>query len=117
MKSSSKRRKGNSLSYWVRDQLKVIFLFTDDDIRATIGAENGADVKLSKYAQRKFPYSVECKNQEIFKTIYKYYEQAASHEPHLEPLLIIKGNRRSPLVIIDANYFFNLKDALNENKS
>ncbi len=68
--------------------------------------EHGADIQLSSAAKKYFPYSIECKNQEVFKGIYNMYQQAAkfSFEGE-EPLLIIKMNRQKPLAVIDAEKF------------
>ena len=105
MRTSSAKAKGRRLQDWVRDLLHTNTGFDGDDIRSAIMGETGADVKLTKRATKKFPYSIECKNQEVFKGIYKMYSQATSHEDKLEPLLIIKMNGKKPLVILDAEYF------------
>ncbi len=71
----------------------------------------GADVTLSEAASKLFPYEIEAKNQEIFTTIYKFYDQAKSHGT-LEPLLIIKMNKRKPLAVVDLEHFINLRNNL-----
>lgn len=115
MKIQSSKAKGKRLERWVCDSLKSIFSLTDDDIRATISSENGEDVKLSKRTQALFPFSIECKNREVFTTLYNYYKQAKEHNKELEGLLIIKMNRVAPLAILDAEYFFNLIKRKNNN--
>jgi|TARA_R100001530_G_scaffold104133_1_gene72495 hypothetical protein len=106
MKASSAKAKGRALQDWTRDILKVLFSFTDDDVKCAVMGEGGEDVRLiSENARGKFPYSIECKNRETFGTLYKYHEQAKSHSDR-EGLLIIKMNRKKPLVILDAEHFF-----------
>jgi len=105
MKTSSAKAKGRALQDWTRDILKSLFKFTDDDVKCAVMGETGEDVKLiSKRARKKFPFSIECKNRETFKTLYAQYEQSKSHSDR-EGLLIIKMNRKKPLVILDAEYF------------
>ena len=54
------------------------------------------------------PYSVECKAHKAF-AFYKIMEQAASNCPKgAEPLVIIKGDRKKPLAVMDAEHFFKL---------
>ena len=68
----------------------------------------GEDVRLSKAARDVFPYSVECKS--LAKVAaYKHLDQAISNCPvGAEPLLVMKADRRSPIVIIDSEYFFSI---------
>ena len=67
----------------------------------------GTDILLSEQAHRLIPYSVECKNQEISKTVYDWYDQAIAQEAG-QPLLVIKRNHREPLVVVDAEHFVGL---------
>lgn len=108
MRTSSAKAKGRRLQDWVRDRLKAIFGFTADEVRTAIMGETGTDIKLSSSARSAFPYKCECKNHEAFTSIYKAYEQAASHSGNEEPLLFIKKNRHKVLAIIDANHFLEL---------
>lgn len=67
----------------------------------------GADILLSEAAVKLFPYEIEAKNQEVFKTLYGFYEQAKGHGK-LEPLLVIKMNGKEPLAIISLDHFLSL---------
>ena len=55
-----------------------------------------------------FPYSIECKNRQDFKQLYSHFTQAQNHTP-MEPLLVIKMNRKKPLAIIDLDHLFKLQ--------
>jgi hypothetical protein len=111
MNNKSRKQKGRYLQNMVRDRIFKLFpSLTKDDIRCALMSERGADIKLMSLTSRKlFPYSVETKNREEYKTIFKHWKQTKSHGT-LEPLLIIKSNRQRPLAIIDMEHFFNLLD-------
>lgn len=109
MKPSSAKNKGRLLQQWVRDRiLKVFKSLTLDDVRSTAMGQGGEDVQLSPAARKLFPYSIECKSNKSF-AVYKHYEQCLANCPKkAEPLVIIKGNHKKPLVLIDADYFIKL---------
>lgn len=92
----------------IRDKIKEAFNLSNEDIRITVGSENGADVKLSKKGKIRFPFSIECKNQEGFTSIYKHYEQAKGHEKDLIPLLLIKSNHKPILAVLDFDYLLSI---------
>ena len=110
MRTKSKKAKGRRLQNWVRDELLRLFpKLTDNDVVCAIMGERGMDVKLSTKAKKFIPFSIECKNQETFKKVYKDYDQAVYNSKNKkEPIVFIKMNQRDPLVIFDATYFLNL---------
>jgi hypothetical protein len=107
MKPSSAKNKGRLLQNWVVTW--ILHTFPDlepDDVRSTSMGAGGEDIKLSPAARKLFPYSVECKSRARF-ALYNDYDQALSNCPDgAEPILVVKANRRKPVVIIDAEYFF-----------
>jgi len=109
LKTKSRKAKGRYLQNIVRDRIiKLYPVLGKDDIRTSLMSESGADIKLmSQTARKLFPYSIECKNREDFKTIYSYFHQAQSHT-NMEPLLVVKMNREKPLVIINMEHLFEL---------
>ena len=104
----SAKAKGKRLEKLIRDKIKEAFDLDNNDIRVAVGQENGADIKLSARAKARFPFSLECKARASFNTLYGFLEQAAKHEPKLIPLVIIKGDRKEPLCIIDFESFLTL---------
>ena len=72
----------------------------------SLGA-GGEDLIMSRSAREKFPYSIECKNQESL-NIWKSYEQAQQNSGNYEPIVVIKRNNVKPLVLVDADYFVEL---------
>jgi len=66
----------------------------------------GEDVQLSPAARKKAPFSIECKARGKF-AVYSLYDQAVDNCPKdAEPLLVVKGDRKKPLVVVDAEWFF-----------
>ena len=113
MNNKSRKQKGRYLQNLVRDRLFKLFpSLTKDDIRCSLMSESGADIKLMSLTARKlFPYSVECKNREEYRTLYKHFKQAIKHT-NLQPLLIVKMNREKPLAIVSMEHLFNLLDEI-----
>ena len=107
MKTQSAKAKGRRLQQWVRDQLIKVLNISDEDIESRSMGAGGEDLIMAKAARQKFPYSIECKNQEKL-NIWKSYEQSEDNSGKNEPLLIIKKNNKNPLAIVDARYFFKL---------
>jgi len=109
MKPSSAKNKGRLLQQWVRDQILSRFKSLDkDDVRSTSMGAGGEDIQLSPAARKLFPYSVECKSRASY-AFYKDYDQAVINAPKkAEPILIAKANHRKPVVIVDAEFFFDI---------
>ena len=108
MKPQSAKAKGRNLQKWVRDLLLENFpTLEPDDVRSTSMGCGCEDLQLSPAARRLFGYSVECKNVERL-NVYDAYEQASANSGAHEPLLIMKKNRKKPLVVMDAEHFVEL---------
>ena len=108
MKPRSAKNKGKRLQNKVRDLILEKFnTLEPDDVRSTVMGDSGEDVLLSPAARRKFPFSIECKNQEAV-NVWKAYEQASENCKGYEPLVVIKRNRHKPLVVMDAEKFVQL---------
>ena len=108
MLTSSKKNKGHRLESLVRTKLIEAFDLDPEDIRIPVSSENGPDIILNHRAKVKCPYVFECKYHETFTSIYRYYDQAKSHNGGLVPLLILKMNRKEPLVVLDFDQFLTL---------
>ena len=112
MKTSSAKAKGRVLQQRVRDLILEAFPQLEaDDVRSTGMGQSGADIQLSPAAQKLFSYAVECKNQERL-SLWDSYDQACSNSGNLEPLLVVKKNRRKPLAVIDLEKFIELLKSL-----
>ena len=81
---------------------------TNSDVWSTSMGAGGEDIKLSTAAGKLFRYSVECKSLKAF-GVYKHLDQATENCPKgAEPFVILKGDRRQPLVLLDAEHFFKI---------
>lgn len=67
----------------------------------------GEDIQLSPAARKLFGFSIECKNVERL-NVYDAYDQACVNSGDYEPILIMKKNRKKPLVVMDAETFIKL---------
>lgn len=92
MLTSSAKAKGRRLQQQVRDDIISSFSLDPSDVLSTSMGCSGVDLKLSSAAKEKFPFSVECKNQESL-SIWACLSQCESNtEPGTMPLLIFKRN-------------------------
>jgi hypothetical protein len=107
LKTSSIKAKGKNFERQIRDTLLAHFPNLKDEIRVTIGSENGEDIKLSKKAQTILPLKIECKARARI-SVYEWYAQAQRHLGELEPVVIMKMNRKKPLVVVDLDFFLKL---------
>ena len=85
---------------------------TERDVRSTSMGASGADIQLSELGSAIFPYAVECKKYATF-AIYKHWEQALANSDSLHPLLVIEGDRKKPLAILDLEEFMELQKNAN----
>jgi hypothetical protein len=108
VKTRSAKQKGHKLEAYVRDKLLEKFPLEKEDVRANIGSETGEDLKLSTKAKQIIPLKIECKSRAKM-AVYTFYDQAKGHPgDNLEPVVVIKMNRRKPLLIVDLDYFLEL---------
>ena len=107
MSTQSKKAKGRRLQQWVRDLLIEKLEVHPEDIESRSMGAGGEDLIMARAAREKFPYSIECKNQESL-NIWKSYEQAQQNSGNYEPIVVIKRNNVKPLVLVDADYFVEL---------
>ena len=86
-----------------------------EDIESRSMGSGGEDLIMARAARQKFPFSIECKNQESG-NVWKAYEQACANNKGLyEPLVIMKKNNEKPLAVVDAQVFIDMmKEKLDE---
>ena len=111
MKTSSAKQKGRKLQKWVRDKLIEELGVHPEDIESRSRGAGGEDLIMARAARKKFPYSIECKNQEAV-NVWKSYEQAKENSGDYEPIVVLKRNNTKPLVLVDADYFVRLHNEL-----
>ena len=116
MNTATRKAKGKRLQKYVCNLILKFFpILSEKDVISIRMGRPGEDVQLSDKAKKIFPYSIECKNQERMKYLWEAYEQAISNSKNLEPLVIIKINKKKPLVVIDAEYFIKLQSEIRKH--
>ena len=109
MKTQSAKAKGRRFQQWVRDKLIESLGIHPEDIESRSMGASGEDLIMARAAREKFPYSIECKNQEKV-NVWESYKQSVENSKDYEPIVVIKKNNHKPLVIVDADYFVRLHD-------
>ena len=109
MKTQSAKAKGRRLQQWFRDLLIEKLDIHPEDIESRSMGAGGEDLIMARAARQRFPYSIECKNQESI-NVWKSYEQAQENSKDYEPVVILKRNNTKPLVLVDAEYFVKLHE-------
>ena len=109
VKTQSAKAKGRRLQQWVRDLLIEKLDIHPEDIESRSMGAGGEDLIMARAARQRFPYSIECKNQESI-NVWKSYEQAQENSKDYEPVVVLKRNNTKPLVLVDAEYFVKLHE-------
>ena len=110
MKVQSAKAKGRNLQKWTRERLIEELEIHEEDVESRSMGSSGEDLIMARAARKKFPYSIECKNQERV-NVWESYKQALENSGDYEPIVVIKKNHHKPLVVIDAEAFIKmLKD-------
>lgn len=103
----SRKGKGRRLQQWMKSMLVEILGIHEEDVESRSMGAGGEDLIMARAAREKFPYSIECKNQEKI-NIWSSYKQAKENAGKYEPIVVLKRNHSKPLVLVDAEYFINL---------
>jgi hypothetical protein len=115
MKTQSRKAKGRRLQNQFMQLLIEKLDIDPEDIESRSMGAGGEDLIMSKAARNKFPYSVECKNQERM-NIWQAWEQANNNKGIYEPLVVIKKNGVSPLIVVDAENFLEMIKGFNNGR-
>lgn len=111
MRTQSAKAKGRNLQKWVVQKLIETFNIHPEDIKSCSMGAGGEDVVMARAAREKFPFSVECKNVEKL-NVWEAYEQSKANCNGYEPIVIMKKNHKKPLVVLDAEYFIQMVNRL-----
>ena len=107
MKVQSAKAKGRNLQKWTRERLIEELEIHVEDIESRSMGASGEDLIMARAARKKFPYSIECKNQERV-NVWESYKQALANCGKYEAIVVIKKNHHKPLVVIDAEAFIKM---------
>jgi hypothetical protein len=111
MKPQSAKAKGRRLQQEVKNKLIEELDVHPEDIESRSMGAGGEDLIMARAAREKFPYSIECKNQEKV-NVWKAYEQCEANSGDYEPVVIIKKNNVKPLAVVDLDYFISMHKTL-----
>ncbi len=107
----SAKQKGRIMQQWVCAQICRLTGYPwgpDQPIESRPMGQAGPDVRLEKDVQGMFPFSVECKWQESW-SIPAWIKQAkANQKADTAWLLVLKRSRDRPVVVMDAEVFFDI---------
>lgn len=115
MKPQSAKAKGRRLQQDVRNRLIEELDVHPEDIESRSMGASGEDLIMARAAREKFPYSIECKNQEKL-NVWNAYTQCDQNAKHYEPLVIIKKNNFKSLAVVDLDHFINMRKSDNDNE-
>ena len=107
MKTQSAKAKGRRLQQWIRDQLIEKLEVHPEDVESRSMGAGGEDLIMARAAREKFPYSIECKNQEKL-NIWESLKQAEENSGDYPPILIFKRNRSKTYVTLELEEFLKL---------
>ena len=115
MKTQSRKAQGRRLQQKFMQLLIEDLDIDPEDIESRSMGAGGEDLIMSKAARNKFPFSIECKNQERM-NIWSAWDQAVNNRGIYEPLVVIKKNGVNPLVVLDAKVFMEYVKKFNGDK-
>ena len=108
-KIRSSKAKGRKLQNFVRDSLRSSFpSLEEDDIKSQTMGMTGEDIVLSPAARKLIPYSFECKNVERLQFWSSVEQAEANCKDEVDPAVVVKKNRKDPMVAIPWNTFIEL---------
>tara|TARA_R110000824_G_scaffold37327_8_gene114734 strand:+ start:1722 stop:2072 length:351 start_codon:yes stop_codon:yes gene_type:complete len=103
------KAKGRKLQNLLRDLLRVAFpSLEEDDVKSQTMGMPGEDIVLSPAARRKIPYSFECKNVERLSFWATVEQCEANCKEGLSPAIVVKKNRKDPMVAIPLDIFIDM---------
>jgi hypothetical protein len=111
IKTSSAKAKGRSLQQWTCQKISELLGIPwgkDESIASREMGQPGTDIRLVGEAQERFPFSVECKWQESWSVLAWIKQAQENQKAGTDWLLVMKKNRIKPVVVIDAERFFEL---------
>jgi len=119
--TASAKAKGRALQQWACQKISELLCIPwgkDEMIASREASQSGTDVRLVGEAKDRFPFSVECKHQEAW-NLPAWIKQAKDNQREsTDWLLIVKKNRVDPIIVMDAERFFELlKEPQNDNQS
>ena len=109
------KAKGRKLQNLLRDLLRVAFpSLEEDDVKSQTMGMPGEDIVLSPAARKVIPYSFECKNVERLQFWSSVEQCEANCKEGISPAVVVKKNRKQPMVAIPLNVFIEMIEEKDE---
>lgn len=117
---ASRKAKGRNLQKWTAKKISELLCIPcgkDELIASREMGQSGTDVRLIGEALKRFPFSIETKSQETW-SMNQFIQQAKANQmDSTDWLLIVKKNHDKPVVVMDADSFFNLLERIGYGKN
>ena len=117
---ASRKQKGRNLQKWTAKKISELLSIPcgkDELIASREMGQSGTDVRLIGEALKRFPFSIETKCQEKW-SMNQFIQQAKANQmDSTDWLLIVKKNHDKPVVVMDADSFFNLLERIGYGKN
>ncbi len=111
MKTSSAKGKGRRLQKKIALMIAELIGMEcgpDCPVESRQMGQNGPDIRLDTEARKRFPFTVECKNTENWSVPAAIAQCKANLYPDTQWLVVLCKNRHKPIVVLDAEAFFQL---------
>lgn len=80
----------------------------DEDLASRPMGQSGTDIRISPKLLKKFPYSIECKNQETWSIVQWIKQAKENQKAGTEWLLFVSKNHHDDIVVMTVEHFFEL---------
>jgi len=113
---TSAKAKGRNLQKWAAQKIADLtgFEFKEEDdalISSRPMGQHGTDVILRGEALKSFPFSIECKSSQQWSLPAAIKQSKQNTKKNTDWMLILKRKEiKTPVVVIDANTFFDIVD-------
>lgn len=115
IKTASAKAKGRNLQKWVASQIAALFglevnNYDDDPVKSRPMGQAGVDVIIERDLRARFPFGVECKAGKSigWQAAMRQAKEGAKKGGYPNWMVVMKQDRQKPVVMLDAETFFNL---------
>lgn len=119
IKPGSAKAKGRALQQWMCQKISELTgerWGRDCPIESRPMGQAGPDVRLERHVLEEFPFTVECKWQERW-SVTDWIEQARRNQVEgTDWLLIMRRSRMRPVIVMDAERFFELIESCDRSR-
>lgn len=118
MKPGSAKAKGRAFQNWVAERISKLIKVpwgADQPIEPRRMGQNGVDIRLDAESRKIFPWSVECKNTEVWSLPAAIKQVKADLYPDTDWIVFLRKNRHEEVAVLNAEVFFELLNAIPGN--